>query len=195
MASDAKPSIADMNALAAKAAEIANNMKSALEIDEEKGLAEPPASKVAEEAAKSACSGASDYLKQTKPQIQEDLEKASKKCCGGCCKKQKEKIKKKGGSCGAVRSDACSSSTSAAPGFRPGATAAINGLIAAAKATAEGGALPLAEVAMGISPSLITAAEGSPDSAKAALIPLCEAVQLCIESLIATQVALLGRMV
>lgn len=185
------PNVADLNKIAASCAKAAEAMPTALAIDEIKGLAEPMAKKVAEEAVKKCCGGASDYLKKVKPEIQEDLEKAAKKCCGGCCKSTKEKIKRKGGSCGGVRSSACSTSTAAAPGFCPGDTVSIYAQIQAAKSVAKG-ALEAATATLGAIPSIVTTAEGTPATPTIAqALAVCGELITALGSLIATQDALL----
>lgn len=185
------PNVADLNKIASTCAKAAAAMPSALAIDAMKGLAEPMAKEVAEQAVKKCCGGASDYLKKVKPEIQKDLEETAKKCCGGCCKSTEEKIKKKGGSCGGVRSSACSTAAAAAPGFCPGDTVSIYAQIQAAKSVAQD-ALAAATATLGAIPSIVTTAEGTPAATTIVqCLALCGELMTALGSLIATQDALL----
>lgn len=178
------PNVSELNAIASKCAKVANEMPLALDLDAIKGLAEPLAEKVAEEAVKKCYGGASDYLKKVKPEIQKDLEKAAKKCCGRCCKSTKEKIKRKGGSCGGARASSQATAQAAAPGFCPGESVALMAKVQAAYAiskTARSAALAYLETA----PATPTIVE---------LVAVIGELLNCVESLMLTQEAIMEKM-
>jgi len=188
------PPVAELNAISAKCAKVAKELPTALDLDEIKGLAEPATKKVAEEAVKKCCGGASDYLKKVKPEIQQDLEKASKKCCGGCSKSQKEKIKRKGGSCGGARASAQATAQAAGPGFCPGESVAIFAKIQAAYNIAKT-ARSAAMASLGTTPAIITMAEGEPATPTITeLLAVIGELLGALESLMLTQEALMGKM-
>lgn len=188
------PNVSELNDIASKCAKVANEMPSALDLDAIKGLAEPLAEKVAEEAVKKCCGGASDYLKKVKPEIQQDLEKAAKKCCGGCCKSTKEKIKRKGGSCGGARASSQATAQAAAPGFCPGESVALMAKVQAAYAIAKT-ARSAALASLGTTPGIMTTAEATPATPTIVeLLAVIGELLSCVESLMLTQEAIMEKM-
>ena len=187
------PKVEDLAKIAAKCAAAAAATPSALAIDAMKGLAEPTTKKVAEAAVKKCCGGASKYLKETKPEIQEDLEKTAKKCCGGCSKSKKEEIKKKGGSCGGVRTSACSTSKAASPGFCPTESVMMYSKLMAAKEIAEQ-ARTAALASLGTTPTILTTAPETPATPTIVeLLAVIGELLTALQSLIMTQEVLLGK--
>ena len=191
--SSAKPTAAQYSEIASKMAEAAAAMPSALEVDASKGLTEPPAADFAKECIDKMCKGASDYLKNIKPEIIEDLKKMSKKSGGACGGKQQAENQKKGGSCGSVASSAAASAAAAAPGFQPFQAVTMRALLEAAKEVCEKDIAAVAAT-MGTVPSIITMPEGAPAVPTIAqCLAILGELEACLISLRLTQEALLTQ--
>ena len=188
------PKPADLANIAQAAADVANNLPSALDFDKERGLLEPLAEDVAKEAIDEVLDEVDDYLKDVKPEIVEDMKKCSKKCGGGCSGKTQRENKKKGGSCGRVSSCAVSSSCSASPGFQPPAALMIRAELEAARKIALG-TTPAVAATLAAVPSIVTTAEGSlAGPTIAQLTATLTELAATLESLILTQDALIKNM-
>lgn len=204
---DNTPSASDLANIAQAAADIASNMPSALDFDAARGLSEPSAEDVAQQAVDEMMEEVDDYLKEVKPEIVEEMKKQAKKCGGGCSAKTQEENKKKGGSCGGVRDTAVSSSCAASLGFQPSGALTIRAELEAArklaKETVEATASTLTKATSTLTlvPSMITTAEGTPDAAIAnltetvtELIAALGEITATLSSLIMTQDALIKNM-